>query len=189
MVGAFFKNQAELVEMIPLLKRQFPSITVALVGDDSDKGLTGPIMDLAQRLEVLDNVMFTGRVPHDRMADIYFDLDLSVSTFRNEGFGLVHLESLASGTPVVCYNEGGQVDIFAGNETGVLVEGGPNDFVAAVHHLLKDHEGRFAMGRRGAELVRKRFSLEVMGQNYRDFFAALSGDFNSGTPEQGCVAS
>ncbi len=174
MVGALFKNQAELIEMVPQLKRQFPSVRVAFVGDDSDEGLTGPIRVLAQRLGVAEHVIFTGKVPHDRMADVFFDMDLSVSTFRNEGFGLVHLESLAAGTPVVCYSEGGQVDIFAGNETGVLVEGGPDDFVTVVQQLLEDHERRFAMGRRGAELVRESFSLEVMGQNYMDLFKGLT---------------
>ena len=173
MVGAFFKNQCELIEIIPALKQQFPDVTVALVGDDSDFGLSGPVRALAQRMGVDENVIFTGKVPHDRMADIFYDLDLSVSTFRNEGFGLVHLESLAAGTPVVCYNEGGQVDIFASNEIGVLVDGGPGDFVTAVQQLLKDDEHRFAMGRRGVELVREKFSLEAMGQNYMDFFARL----------------
>lgn len=176
MVGAFFKNQAELIEMIPQLMKHFPSIKVVLVGDDSDPGLTGPLKDTARRLGVEGIVSCTGRVPHGRLADIYFDLDLTVSTFRNEGFGLVHLESLAAGTPVICYSKGGQVDIFSGNEAGVLVDGGPEEFVAAVAGLLNDHERRFAMGKRGENLVRESFSLEVMGQNYRNFFVNLSQD-------------
>ena len=173
MVGAFFKNQGELIEIIPLLKGEFPSVKVALVGDDADPGLTGPIKEKARRLGAADSVIFTGKVPHERLADVYFDLDLSVSTFRNEGFGLVHLESLAAGTPVVAYNEGGQVDVFRGNGAGVLVDGGPVQFAAAVAALLRGHERRFAMGHEGVDLVRSSFSLATMGRGYLDFLLKL----------------
>ena len=173
MVGAFFKNQVELVEIVALLKREFPAIKLALVGDDADPGLTGPIKEKAKQLGVAESVIFTGKVPHERLADVYFDLDLSVSTFRNEGFGLVHLESLAAGTPVVVYNEGGQVDILKGNDAGVLVEGGTAEFAAAVAGLLRDNERRFAMGHEGVNLVCSSFSLATMGRGYLDFFAEV----------------
>ncbi|MHC1699095.1 MAG: glycosyltransferase family 4 protein [Geobacteraceae bacterium] len=173
MVGAFFKNQIELVESIPLLKQDFPGIKVALVGDDSDSGLTAPLRERARQLGVSDSVIFTGAVPHERIADVYYDLDLSVSTFRNEGFGLVHLESLAAGTPVVTYDEGGQVDILQGGKGGVLVAGGIAEFAATVIALLKDHKLRFTLGRNGYELVKTRFSVETMGRNYADLFKSL----------------
>lgn len=174
MIGAFFKNQGELIEIIPLLKREFPSIKVALVGDNTDSGLTAPLMEKAKRLGVADSIIFTGKVPHERLADVYFDLDLSVSTFRNEGFGLIHLESLSAGTPAVCYNEGGQKDIFEGTDAGLLVDGGANEFASEIITLLKDHQKRFEMGRAGVELVRSRFSSEVMAKRYIEFFNELS---------------
>ena len=173
MVGAFFKNQTELIEIIPILKQEFPALKVVLVGDDSDPGLTGPIKEKARLLGVSDSVIFTGKVPHERLADIYFDLDLTVSTFRNEGFGLIHLESLSAGTPVVCYNEGGQRDILEGTSAGLLVDGGLREFASEVIALLRDHQNRFDMGRTGVELVRKRFSAKVMAARYADFFLTL----------------
>jgi len=185
MVGAFFKNQQELIETIPLIKEKFPTLKVALVGDDSDAGLTGPILEKIRALGLTDDVIITGKVPHERLNDIYFDLDLSVSTFRNEGFGLVHLESLAAGTPVVAYNEGGQVDIFRGSTAGMLVDGGPQQFAHAVVDLLLDHENRFAMGRRGVELVNSTFSVAEMGRRYQDFFDKLftTGCAGGDTPD------
>lgn len=174
MIGAFFKNQGELMEIVPLLKREFPDIKVALVGDDSDTGLTGPLRERARYLGVENSIIFTGAVAHDLMADIYFDLDLSVSTFRNEGFGLVHLESMAAGTPVVTFDEGGQVDIFRNNDAGILVSGGPDSFAAAVTSLLHDHERRFAMGRAGFRLVKSSWTAREMGKKYYDLFRKLA---------------
>jgi glycosyltransferase involved in cell wall biosynthesis len=118
-------------------------------------------------------VVFTGRVPRERMADVFFDFDLSVTTHRNEGFGIVHLESLAAGTPVVSYDKGGMVDILASGEAGRVVHGGPSEFAAAVAALLGDHETRFAMGRRGYELLRREYSVEAMADRYLAYYEQL----------------
>lgn len=175
MVGAMFKNQEELMAVAAAVRREFPRLTVALVGDDGDAGLTGPVRAAASAAGIDDAVVFTGKLPREQMADIFFDLDLSVSTFRQEGFGLVHLESLAAGTPVVCYAEGGQVDIFRGGEAGVLVTGGPAEFAAAVCDLLRNDAWRLALGETGTELVRSRFSLTTMAERYDTFFQSLLG--------------
>lgn len=173
MVGAFWKNQGELVECIPFLQQEFPSLKVAFVGDDRDKELYPPLMEKIRGMGLEDKVIFSGKIPRDRLEDMYFDLDLSVTTHRNEGFGLVHLESLAAGTPVVAYSEGGQVDILAGEEVGKLVDGGKREFAAAVADLLRDHDKRLSMGRKGFDFVKKRFTVDVMAENYRSYFNDL----------------
>lgn len=173
MVGAFFKNQSELVDCIPLLKRRFPDIKVAFVGDNTELPLVVPLMEKIKGMGLEKSVIFTGKMPREKIADIFYDLDLSVTTYRNEGFGIVHLESLAAGTPVVCYNEGGQVDIFRGEDVGVLVDGGPNEFAAAVTDLLADEERRFAMGKRGRLLVERSYSLKAMTEKYLEFYREL----------------
>jgi glycosyltransferase involved in cell wall biosynthesis len=173
MVGAFFKNQGELLEVIPLLRQEFPTLQTIFVGDDGDHGLLAPLRTKVHDRGLSGAVLFTGKVPHERLQDIYFDLDLAVSTFRNEGFGLVHLESLAAGTPVIAYNEGGQVDILAGEEVGILVDGGVEEFAAAIACLLGDNDRRFAMGAKGHALVKRKYSVELMGRNYHSFFLRL----------------
>jgi len=175
MVGEFWKNQMELVEMTPLLKAAFPQIRVAFIGNASDRSLVAPLEERIRQLGLGENVVFTGLVPREKIPDVFHDLDLAVTTHRNEGFGIVHLESLAAGTPVVAYNEGGFVDIFKGEDVGVLVDGGPADFAAATVALLSDDARRFAMGKRGYELIERRYSLRAMGDAYLDFYRKLGG--------------
>ena len=170
MVGAFWKNQGELVDCIPALRQVFPGIRVAFVGDNTEEPLVWPLMDKIRAMGVEESIIFTGKLPREQIPDAFFDFDLSVTTHRNEGFGIVHLESLAAGTPVVCYTEGGMVDIFRGEEVGVMVAGGPSEFAATVIDLLLDDRRRFDLGQRGYELVRRSYSVQVMGERYYRFY-------------------
>lgn len=171
MVGELWKNREELIKIVPLLKEQFPRIKVVLVGPMPDKDHI--LRKMISQLGVEENVICTGLIPRAKIPEIFYDMDLSVTTHRNEGFGIVHLESLAAGTPVVAYNEGGFVDIFKGEKVGVLVDGGPNEFAAAVINLLNDNEKRYAMGAAGYNLVKQKYSVQAMGETYLSFYRKL----------------
>lgn len=173
MLGEFWKNQVELVDAVSCLKKEFPDLKVAFVGDNTDRGLLQPVLDRIRLHGLEGTFIFTGRIPRERIPDVFYDFDLSVSTHRNEGYGIVHLESLAAGTPLVAFNEGGIVDILKGGGVGLLVDGGPREFAAAVAGLLRDHDRRFAMGQRGYELVRDNYSRRAMGKRYLDFYHRL----------------
>lgn len=174
MVGEFWKNQGELVEMLPVLRQKFPDLKAVFVGDDRDAGLVTPLKERIRTLGLEDAVLFTGRVPREKIPDIFYDFDLSVTTHRNEGFGIVHMESLSAGTPVVCYNEGGQVDLFRGEDVAIVVDGGAAEFTAAVSALLGDDSRRFAMGRNGRALIENSFSLKAMGSRYFLFYKSIN---------------
>jgi glycosyltransferase involved in cell wall biosynthesis len=164
-----------------LLVGEFPAIKVAFVGDNSDQGLFQPLCDKIRRLGLERHVIFTGRIPRERIPDVFYDFDLSVTTHRNEGFGIVHLESLAAGTPVVTYNEGGMVDILRGEDVGAIVAGGAEQFATAVAGLLRDHGRRAALGKNGYRLVERRYSLAAMGRRYMEFYRqVLAGKEGAG---------
>lgn len=173
MLGEFWKNQIELVEAVPFLKQEFPGLKVAFVGDNTDRGMVGPVLDRIRRLGLEDSFIFTGRIPRERIPEVFFDFDLSISTHRNEGYGIVHLESLAAGTPLVAFNQGGLVDILQGEDVGILVDGGPRELAEAVAGLLRDHDRRFDMGRRGYRLVAERYTRAAMGARYLEFYRGL----------------
>jgi glycosyltransferase involved in cell wall biosynthesis len=133
-VGAFYKNQEELIAMLPRLRGEFPLIALVLIGED--EGRKQPLVDLAERLEVTDAVVFAGRIPRERMKDALAGLDVNASAFRNEGFGLSVLEGLAVGTPFVGYRAGGYPEIVRDVRSGILVDGksGLAEAVAALLH-------------------------------------------------------
>jgi glycosyltransferase involved in cell wall biosynthesis len=168
MVGELWKNQEELIDATVHLTKEFPDITVAIVGGGGMEHLQAKI----RRLGLENNVILTGRIPRERIPDLFFDCDLSVSTHRNEGFGIVHIESLAAGTPVVAYNSGGLVEIVE-KGGGVLVNGQTEQFATAIIELLKDDEKRFALGREGQQVVAENFTLDRMSDNHVAFYSSL----------------
>jgi glycosyltransferase involved in cell wall biosynthesis len=174
MVGELWKNQEELVAVAPHLMERFPGITIAIIGGyEGGDSLRQKIA--AAGLEA--HFVLTGRVARELIPDVFFDLDLSVSTHRNEGFGIVHIESLASYTPVVAYNSGGLVEILR-EGGGVLVDGGTNEFAAAIIDLLVNDERRWALGREGRRVVEENFSADAMGQKHLAFYRRLvEGNF------------
>ena len=169
MSGEFWKNQEELVDAAHFLVKEFPHIMIAFIGGyEGGERLERKIA--AAGLE--KNFILTGRIPRVRMPDVFFDLDLSVTTHRNEGFGIVHIESLAAYTPVVAYNSGGLVEILS-KGGGLLVDGGTREFSDTIIALLKDHDRRFALGREGRRVVEEFFSVNSMGRRHLSFYQKL----------------
>jgi D-inositol-3-phosphate glycosyltransferase len=103
---------------------------------------------LAQRLGVADRVHLLGSVPHDRLPDLLRWTDAVIATPWYEPFGIVPLEAMACGRPVIGSAVGGLLDTVVPGETGTLVP--PRDpaaLAAAVADLLADDAGRARMGR------------------------------------------
>jgi phosphatidylinositol alpha-1,6-mannosyltransferase len=76
---------------------------------------------LAEQLGVSDRVRFLGYVPDDELPLLYASADVTLFTSNYEGFGLVFLESLASGTPVIGTRVGGIPDLVENGVTGFVV--------------------------------------------------------------------
>jgi len=169
MVGELWKNQEELVDVGRILVEKFPEITIAFIGGYEE---SRPLTEKINASGCPERFIWTGRLDRKLIPDVFFDLDLSVSTHRNEGFGIVHIESLAGLTPVVAYNSGGLVEIIR-KGGGVLVDGGPGEFAAAVIDLLGDDDRRFRLGVEGRRVVEDNFSVDAMGRQNLEFYTKI----------------
>jgi D-inositol-3-phosphate glycosyltransferase len=79
------------------------------------------LQHLATRLGIAERTRFVGAVPHEELPAYYSAADVSVMPSSYESFGLVAVESLACGTPVVATRVGGLTSIVRDGETGLLV--------------------------------------------------------------------
>lgn len=170
-VGAFYKGQEELIGVLPTLLRDFPELALILVGEDEAKRAS--LQELARRLGVAHAVVFAGRIPRGLMKDALAGLDLNVSAFRNEGFGLSVLEGLAVGTPFVGYRAGGYPEIVADGVTGVLVEG-ESELAGAIARLLGDQQQAKAARSDACRKAAGAFSLTAMVEAYQTLYCQLT---------------
>jgi glycosyltransferase involved in cell wall biosynthesis len=100
----------------------------------------------ADQLGIKDKVVFTGYLEREKLIDLYRQADLFVFASKTETQGIVLLESMAAGTPVVAIGKMGVLDIVKDKETGILVEEDEEEYAKAVLKLLEDPHRLKLMG-------------------------------------------
>jgi glycosyltransferase involved in cell wall biosynthesis len=172
-VGDLWKNQIEFLDAFVFIRQAVPDARFALVASERNSAPLESFKRRAAELGLTDALVWTGRLAKEDMPSFYADIDIAVSTHRNEGFGIWVLEALAMGTPVVSVNAGGIRDTLEGCPAGVLVDGGPRGMADAVIRVLKDPSQKTRMAAAGPVWVASRFSRERMVTDYFSFFASL----------------
>ena len=123
-------------------------LTLLVVGGTKgDSGDGAHLRRLAQDLGVAPWVDFRGPQPQDALPDYYAAADLCLMPSRYESFGMVALEAMASGVPVIASRAGGLAVTVQDGVTGRLVpEGDVAALARAITGLLADDAGRRALG-------------------------------------------
>ena len=183
-VGDLWKNQIEFLEALLLIRKEVPDTRFALVASESDEGQIKAFKQRVAALGLTDSVLWTGRLSKDEMLSFYADIDVAVSTHRNEGFGIWVLEALAVGTPMVSVNEGGIRDSLEGCPAGLLVDGGPAEMASEVVKILRDDALRLKMVDAGPKWIAAHFGRDRMVADYHRFFSSL---INSRRVKYPCV--
>jgi glycosyltransferase involved in cell wall biosynthesis len=134
-------------------------------GPDADALEADPeacrLRELAARLGVGDRLVLRGRVGREGMAPLLRSADVVVCAPWYEPFGIVPLEAMACGVPVVATAVGGQIDSVVHGVTGVHVPPrDPGALAGALQDLLDQPELRAELGRAGRRRARERFDFD-----------------------------
>ncbi|MDP3052562.1 MAG: glycosyltransferase family 4 protein [bacterium] len=113
------KGYDKIIEILPEIKEEDCNIKYFLVGggDDIER-----IEKLIKKVGVEKDVVLTGYVPDDELADYYNLADVFAMLSKKEGFGIVFLEAMACGTPVIAGNKDGSRDALLNGKLGILVD-------------------------------------------------------------------
>jgi len=131
------KGIDQLMQAISYLKNSH-RLRLVIVGDveDGQYGM-GRLQQLSQDLHIEDLVTFSGLIKHEELKHFYNAADVCVIPSYYESFGLVALESMACGTPVVTTNVGDLKNIIQQGETGyVVMDHTPSVFANKIDLLL-----------------------------------------------------
>jgi len=118
---------------------------------------------LAQRVGVANHTVFTGVVPAEWLPAYFAACDVFVlpSISRLEAFGIVALEAMASGKPVVVSDIPGVREAITNGREGLLADPvNPDDLALKIRTLIADDERRKEMGEKGRETVAANCSVE-----------------------------
>lgn len=125
------------------------------------------ISDLAARFGV--EIEFFNNITDSSLAKLYNQASITVYAPIREPFGLVPLESMASGTPVVAVREGGMQETILDGETGFLVERDPVAFANAIQKLLNDPALAKRMGERGRQHVLENWTWDKAAERLEGY--------------------
>src|SRR5207245_9052865 len=104
---------------LPAMRREISDIRYVLVGEGEDRAR---IEALVRELDLCGVVVLAGGVSPRELVDYYNLCDVFAMPSKGEGFGIVYLEALACGKPVIAGNKDGSVDAVLNGELGVLVD-------------------------------------------------------------------
>ena len=120
-----------------------------------------------KELDITNKVNFWGKDSNEKLPEIYRQADLFVlpSINKNEAFGLVLLEAMASGVPVIASALPGVRTVFQDNIQGLLAKPGDSDDLKnKIEKILNNDEKRKQMGLKARKLVLEKYSWEEVGK-------------------------
>lgn len=122
------KGFHRVIECLPDLVREFPSLIYLVVGGASPEGDWGPRLKAqVERLGLVDHVCFLGALPPSDLKYPLSASDVFVLATSNEGWANVFLEAMACGLPVVTTDVGGNSEVVSQTELGTLVPFGDQE--------------------------------------------------------------
>src|SRR5436189_6287579 len=138
----------------------------------------------ARATGVADRVRFFGRISDDRLPELYAACDVFVlpSVSRLEAFGIVALEAMSTGKPVIVADIPGVREIIEDGRDGLLADPlNPRDLAEKIRRLLADPDACHAMGPRAREKVLESFSIEQVTDRIEAAYRAVLDDAHIAT--------
>lgn len=159
-----WKGHKTFLEALAKVKKEVPDIKALIAGDailndNNPEGYKKELLRLTEDLCLKNNVIFTGF--RADMPEFMQEIDIFVHASHKEPFGMVIVEAMAAGKPVVASRVSGPLEIVRDGETGLLVEPQDADGLAkSILYLIKNQNLAKLMGQKGRERVKELFDLE-----------------------------
>jgi len=163
--GDRYKGIDTTIDALPALIDRYPEICYVVVGDGDDRPR---LAQLARDRGVERYVRFTGEISDAELAEHYEQCDIYVLPSSHEGLGIVYLEAMARGKPVIGVHAGGAPDVVIHEVNGLLVPRGESALVGlALDRLAGNQELCARLGAWGRDRTVPAFSTERMERTTR----------------------
>ncbi len=166
-----------LLSSIPKVLEEVANARFVIAGDGYYAGV---LREKAEKLGIGGYVSFTGRISDRERDALYASADVAVFPSLYEPFGIVALEGMARGIPVVVSDTGGLGEVVRHEETGLKVYSGDADSLAwGIKRILLDESLRTRLRENGPTEVRERFSWDRVADLIFGVYRRVLGDARS----------
>ncbi len=156
------KDLGTLFRAFALVKNKFRDLKLVILGDGPEKQ---SLIELSKKLEIARDVVFVGFVDDKTKIEYLSQAKIFCLSSTQEGFGIVLVESLALGVPVISTDCGGPADIVEHGRSGYLTKiGDYKTFADKIIELIYDETLRKQFGNYGKTDVMNKFSIENIGK-------------------------
>ena len=165
------KGLPVILKTMPELLKEIPELILQVIGKNQN---IDRMKNLAGKLGVMDSVEFIGWIPPEKIKTYYRKASVFVMPSLMEGFGLVFLEAMAQGLPVIGGNVGGTLELIKDGENGFLVN--PDDVSTLgekIREFLTNLELRRRVIENGYSTVQK-YPAQKMVDNTIDLYSNFS---------------
>jgi L-malate glycosyltransferase len=162
-------NVACTLRAFAIIQRRFPDATLLVAGDGSQRA---ELERLAQELN-LKNTTFVGRVEQARMHELYERADIYLNSSNIDNMPGSLIESYAAGLPVVTTDAGGIPFILTHEETGLMVERGDHEAMAACAIRLLEDDALAARIASNALAACRQYSWEAVRDEWLKLYFGL----------------
>lgn len=137
-----YKGYDKVIQALPSLVAGHPCLRYLLVGSYGEKEKKR-LDDMISKLGLQERVIFAGFVPDEELAAHFNLADIFVMPSEKEGFGIVFIEALFYGKPVIAGNVDGSVDALCNGELGILVDPRSVEQIATAVKKILNEPGKF----------------------------------------------
>ena len=163
------KGYRTLLKAMPEVLQSFPKAHLVIVGRGHMKRT---LERQAKRLGVSESVTIEPGLPFDELAQLFRSSDLIAYPSYYEGQGLIPLEAMASGTPVVTVDDGPLPEMVDDSVGGLFDIDQPETLAKTIESLLQNHDGRQNMATKGRKRVLDEYTYALNAERYAEFYAS-----------------
>ena len=147
--------------------KEISSAVLVVVGSDSDElGYKNKIEKLVDKYHLAKNIIFTGDLRDNDKAIAYKLSDVFVAPSYSENFGISLVEAMSYGKPVVVTDAVGIASDIREAGAGIVIKKNINELKKGILELFNDEKLRKELGRRGRELVSKKYVWNEIVKNW-----------------------
>jgi UDP-glucose:(heptosyl)LPS alpha-1,3-glucosyltransferase len=172
------KGLDDILHSLARLKKQNSNFKLIVAG----KGNIKKYEKIAKETQIAGNVIFTGMVSKDNLIDLYLAGDLYMMLSKFDTFGMVVLEAMAAGLPVMISSHVGARDLVREEKNGFIISDTSDyDYIASRLHLLLDENIRRRMSAAAYQTAAEN-TWDSVAAKYSDLYQDILAEKNSRRP-------